>query len=451
MKTNKILITLSVLLVLCICPKIYAATIEADTFLAADYIVCPNGRLASKKCPPEIVIPVATLLDWNTGSGLTWPTGWVYDANASLFGDPGWYWSDPAGIWGTPVMSGSYSLPISFGKSSVAVATIDTAERAPSTATGGSLYVTESGAGQQADWWIWQGGKTMGDYGLTDSTTDRMSFYLKTEGMDLTDPADPVRQNIHIGTYLCWSAYCPDEGPNQHYYHWLAIGMNDAWIHVQIDQHPQHQRGRTSSNPQIENNPAFTAYGEHYFDSLHQIYVALEGSPQDGTTAFFVDEFRFFNQPQPENEESITSLWVGYSAANDWWEIGFMSRNYLPAEDGTALSTYAIRYSTSPITNENWNSATPINEMYFGDATHTSNHAQAGVIRKVSGWRGRVWTRFQLDNGIESGNDKLYFAVKDISVAGAGAGTGDDWLLNDFQNAPSANVKTIDYSLRTGG
>lgn len=418
-------------------------TIE-KSFAGAFTTTCGAGWLVG-----ELGTPVAptftTLLDFDDGDGQAW-TGWTYDANASQFGDEGWLWTDSSGFWGPCINSGSYCLPVSFGKSSVATAIIDTTQRAPSTSTGGSLYVTESDEDQQADWWLIQAGKNFGDYGIADASTDRMSFYLKLEGMNVTNPADPVDQNFHVGTYLCWDSYCPGEAPNQHYYHWLAIGLNDAWIHVQIDQHPQHIRGRSNSHPQMVNNQPFIEYGKNYFDSMVQVYLAMEGSPQTGTTAFTVDEFEFFNQPEEQNEESIVSVWVGYSESQDFWEIGWHDTSF-QAYNADSFSTFEIRYSTAPITNANWLSATPIVAQYWAGTEYTGTTA-TNIIRRNNSWRQTVWTRFALADSIEAANDKLYFAMKDVSSASGNQGTDSLYNFPDGHNAPSSLIKTIDYSLR---
>lgn len=403
----------------------------------------------------ELETSITTFLDYDDGDGQAWD-GWTWDINVGLFGDEGWKWTDTGAPWGACVNASSYCLPMSFGKSSVATGVIDTTQRAPSTSTGGSLYITESGAGQQADWWIWQGGKSFGDYGTTNSDTDRLSFYLKLEGNNATDPDDPQQQNLHIGTYLCDPSDCPSETAGHHYYHWLGIGgsMNDVWVHIQLDKHPQHSNVLSLNDPRLINNPGLVPDGLDYYESMMQIYVAMEGSPQAGTTSFTIDELEFFNQTEEQNETSIVSTWVGYNTTDDWWEIGFMSRNYPGDEipsggNGLSLSTYEIRYSTEVITNANWSSATPIDALYMGDSEQTSKHAQAGVIRKASGTRARVWTRFTISDVIEAANDKLYFAIKDISVVGTGAGTGFTWQNHDYMNAPSSLIKTIDYTLRT--
>jgi len=56
-------------------------------------------------------------------------------------------------------------------------------------------------------------------------------------------------------------------------------------------------------------------------------------------------------------------------------------------------------------------------------------------VHQADSWSFQLWTRFYLPDGAES-NSKLYFAVKDVSVAGG-----------NYIAAPSPYIHTIDYSL----
>jgi hypothetical protein len=97
-------------------------------------------------------------------------------------------------------------------------------------------------------------------------------------------------------------------------------------------------------------------------------------------------------------------------------------------------STYEIRYSTSPITNANFTSATLIAPELYATSV---NAGLGGRIQRTTTDSKPAWTQFAIPSGTVSANSKLYFAVKDVSATGSG----------DGHNSPNSNIKTIDYSL----
>jgi hypothetical protein len=266
---------------------------------------------------------------------------------------------------------------------------------------------------------------------------------------------ESIGNNFHIGTYLCWNtggpAYgsgdgCPYEGPgNQHYYHYLAINPG-AWIHVLLDQHPQHIRSR---NVTLENNPTWSTYQKNYFEQMSQFYFEIR-EKQSNKTSFNLDELNFFSSDDmvetEQNDESITSLWVGYWEDKDVWEIGFHDESYESYND-SMNSTFEIRWSTVPITNDNFHAAMPITPMFYsgvGFAGENSEH----LLKRANGWASNVWTRFELPNEIENNYVKVFFAVKDVSKLGKHIGTKWQYNKGDGHDAPSSNIKIIDYYLR---
>jgi hypothetical protein len=142
---------------------------------------------------------------------------------------------------------------------------------------------------------------------------------------------------------------------------------------------------------------------------------------------------KFWQQTQPENETSITSIYVGYWPSTKIWEVGFndlsFGTQYTQYSDSTK-SKFEIRWSLNPITNTNWSSANTIIPEYWAfGSTHS--------FRRPNPWKSVAWTRFSLPPGTGSNNATIYFAVKDTSSIADG----------DGHNAPTDNIKTIDYSL----
>lgn len=398
------------------------------------------------------------LFDWNEGSGTNIP-GWSWSDDLS-YGDPGWVLAPDGPLFGSETFTWGVG-PRSLNKGDYGklnVAGIDTSNRAPSTSSGGSLLVeeTDQSTDHRSTWWLWYDGKPLSERGITDANTDRMSFYLKTEGVaPLNDDGkkESITDNFHIGTYLCWhptsTAYgsgdgCPYEGPgNQHYYHYLAVNTG-AWVHVLLDQHPQHLRGEGK----VGNNPAMASDGKNYFEHFNQFYMEIRHA-QSQKTNYRIDELEYYSTKDTvepnQNDISIASLWVGYWPSTDSWEMGFHDGSFSKYDDNSN-STFEIRWSTSPITNANFKDATPITPLFYGG----SKHAGAGsdnLIRRPNAWGSNAWTRFKIPDDVEAANGQLYFAVKDVSVAGAHVGDSWPWNKGDGHDAPSSDIKVIDYYL----
>jgi hypothetical protein len=400
------------------------------------------------------------LFDWDDGDGQTL-NGWTWNDDIG-YGNPGWILKKEGPIggggeyaWGWGVRSSNKG---DYGKKNTAI--VDINNRAPSSSSGGSLKVmeTDDSMDHRSTWWLWYDGKPLSERGITNSKTDRMSFYIKTEGMNkLKDDGgkDGISNNFHIGTYLCWKsskpAYgtgdgCPYEGVgNQHYYHYLAINPG-AWIHVLLDQQPQHLRGRKSK---LKNNPSFISHQKNYFEQLSRFYFEIR-YPHKKKTNFNVDELRYFSSADmvesDQNEESISSLWVGYWESKGVWEIGFHDQSHDTYNDDNN-STFEIRWSIAPITNENFEHAELIEPKFYNGDKYVGQNAEH-LIRRPNGWGTNVWTRFELPDDIEKNYLKVFFAVKDVSVKGAHIGTKWPYNKGDGHNAPTNNIKIIDYYLR---
>jgi len=391
------------------------------------------------------------LYDWNEGSGTLWP-GWTWSDDVA-YGHPGWIMDDGnAYRWGDG--------PRSFEKSDYgtdALAIIDSNARAPGTTTGGSFKVYDTGndSAYQACWWVWYDGQPMANWGLADENTNRWSFYLKTKGTaPITD--DGGNESIpsstyHIGTYVCWNDGrpvthqgdgCPYEGPgNQHYYHYLSINSG-AWIKVLLDRHPQHRRGSYV----IGDDPTFLESGYHYLEHLNQFYMEIR-IPQAGPTAFWVDEMKFYSTTDTavpnQNDESITSLWVGYWPQQDHWEMGWHDMSWATRDNDTQ-STFDIRWSTAPITNGNFSAANQTTPLLYSGPEYSGD---IHLVRRPNAWGSVVWTRFKLPDDVETDNNRIYLAVKDVSVTGEHVGSTWPWNRGDGHNAPSPYIHTIDYDL----
>jgi len=429
-----------------------------------------DGTASSKKFVVDVLpnyendIPIVsqynTLLNWNEGSQKFFD-GWTWH-NDIAYGNPGWLLNDDGPIgggeqyqWGWGARSFNKG---DYGKDNTAL--IDTVDISPSTSIGGSLQVTETAnsTDHRSTWWVWYDGKPLSDRGITNAKTDRMSFYLKTEGMkELNDDGgkESIGNNFHIGTYLCWEANepaygtgdgCPYEGKgNQHYYHYLAINPG-AWIHVLLDQHPQHIRGGKGT---LQNNPPQESYQKNYFEQISRFYFEIR-EQQSVKTSFNIDELNYFSSNDmvetEQNDESITSLWIGYWKSKDVWEIGFHDESYQQYNDDMN-STFEVRWSTAPITNDNFYAATLIKPMFYSGIEVAGVNSEY-LLRRSNGWTSNVWTRFELPDEVENNYKKVFFAVKDVSKLGKHIGTRWPYNKGDGHDASTDNIKIIDYYLR---
>jgi len=402
---------------------------------------------------------------WNqdNAEGLSWP-GWTYTTDIG-YGHPGWYINDTSPYdaslifpWDTPLRMMEMG-----GASGGALAEIDPTKRAPSTATGGSFKVYDDDNNEHSPgWWFWYDGRPMHERGLSNENTNRFEFYINLEGIPeipKTGEAAAVYSGFtHIGTYVCWDTGdptygtgdgCPYEGPgNQHYYHYFTFEPH-GWIHVQLNSRPQHRRN--SFVPY--NDPTFVDSGKHYMQYLNQMYIQFHDN--ENPVQYWLDEMRFsstVDSSEPnQNEDSITSVWVGYFPNTDKWQIFWQDQSYetdsSEGRNDDTYSTFQVRWSTAPITNANWSQATPVEGEFYTGEKYTGIDDNT-IIRGQSSWTTTVWTQFELPDEIEQSNNHIYFAIKDISIEGGHIGTQWPWNRIDGHDAASPYIHTIDYYLR---
>lgn len=406
--------------------------------------------------------PMITLFDYNLGSSQSWPE-WSWDTDLNNYGATGWYLTgtDPnLGVGENNVRSNQHAMPWSMNKNDTSpndTASIDTTRRAPYTSSGNSLRVYETQSGSyNAGWWVYYDGKPLSERNITNARTNRMSFYLRYDGVSglpQDGGYDDLGQSFHIGTYLCWHSDqsgqgCPYEGPgNSHYYHYLALEPG-AWVNVVLNQHPQHLRGEGA----VEDNPVSTS-GSNYFEQMHQIYMETRyrsGEPGD-LASFNLDEINYYSTLDSDvpnqNDESINSIWIGYWQDEDLWRIGWSDDSFGGNHNDYTWSTFELRWSTSPITDANYNSANVVvpEPDSYGGVKYTG---EENLIRKSSSWSTFVTTRFKLPDQIESENSRIYFAVRDVSSTGDHVGRVYPYnrTQGDGHDAPTNNITLIDYN-----
>ncbi len=390
----------------------------------------------------------SVLMNFDTASDETWPE-WTYGTDITGFGNAGYLLTGIDPYLGeatstNKILNTRMQDKGDYGAGNLL--TFDTINVAPGT-VGASAHWTSNSVDNQISWWVWYDNYTLNSRGITDADTDRMSFYIKIDGMeDNIGPNGGSSYGFHVGTYDCAIVEngCPKEGPgNQHYYHYLGLNSG-GWIHVELDEQPQHLRG--FGRPQV-NNPAATNPDvfDGYFSNMHQFYMEIRNA-QENPTEMWLDEIKFRSTKDAiepnQNQQSVTSVWVGYWPGDDQWQISW-SDEWQGRGDNTN-STFEVRYSENPITNENFNRATPVTPLYFTGPTYESNPSEY-AIRRPNSYAGIAWTAFQLPDSVEASGNKVYFAIKDISIAGGNAGLSYPYNRADGKNPPNDYIRAINY------
>lgn len=422
-------------------------------------IFWPNITAMAAGCS-DMDSSTGCLFGWNDpgDTGQTW-TGWSWSTNTDSYGDIGWIKN------GAVDFGGGDWRPRSFIKGDSgtgSTAMLDNTTHAPSTSSGSCLEISNPGTQScssawgkcSASWWVNLPNNTMYSLGLTNNNTNRLDYYVKYHGAASGLPSN-MQDTVEIGTYLFPDNNITSGNEIWHYYHQMDVA-NDVWMHVLLDRHPQHARDATGVlNPPVDNPvcaDGTTTCGNKassYYHNFSSIYFDLLGS--SGATTVWLDEMKFLQTTQPENDISISTVWIAYRSSDDHWLLFWddSSFNSVYSTNGShdstynddAGSTFEIRWSTGPITNANFSSATLITPLY---------NAGIGCSSCVSRQNPEypwAYTEFQLQAGTETNNNHLYFAIKDISVAGQHGGVYP-LTYGDGHNAPSSNIHTIDYNIR---
>jgi hypothetical protein len=363
--------------------------------------------------------------DWDDGNGTIWsskPTGlsWQTDVLENGSNHHGWRGASGYSSYYPRFMEKSDYTGVDI------TAEIDTTRRAPSTSSGGCLFLSEleTATSHQICWWFIYLNR-WADLGYSDVNTNRMEVYayFSMNTSNFTAP-DAPGSNVHIGTYLCADGYCiPDGGDseepgNRHYYHYLGV-YPGAWIKINLAPHPEHLR---------DPGPDPVLPVDNYFQDLNRFYIEICYG-QTAETYMLLDEMNTYATTESENDISIGTLWVGYWSGEDLWRMSWQDVSF---EDynNDSVSTFEVRWSTSPITNANFNSATIIEPL-------CNEYGTTNQVRRPNSWRRICNVTFNLPDETEASTSKIYFAIKDVSATANG----------DGHDAPSNLIRTIEYDL----
>lgn len=198
---------------------------------------------------------------------------------------------------------------------------------------------------------------------------NRLSFWIRApvEAMPLLHTG---QENMHLGTYVKEVADpdpYTDETGNNHWYHHLNITNTGTWTRVIVNMHPDHLRD-TGGDVEHGNQPHPTGEPDYnYFDALTRFYVSQQRqAPASYPATFGLDDFLFYRETRPENDEQVYSIAATFVAAENRLVLTWNRH-----KDENAVR-HEVRYSFSDIHSIGWEAATP---------------APGGLVRPL-GWQG---------------------------------------------------------------
>lgn len=254
------------------------------------------------------------------------------------------------------------------------------------------------------------------------------------------------------------SSYNSTRNIGNHFYHDYPIG-GGGWVKIYIDSHPQHNNAWHNESLYPYPSKSARSIGPTYFNNLYRIYFAgrnYEGAVPPPYAVWF-DEFAFIQDPEPQNNETITNPAIMFHTTRGTFEVGFHEK-YLHCSDN--FPNYELRYSFAPITNANWTDATPAHIIPRAGFNNTAN--TNGRIVKNSTCYKNVWAEFKLADSDQAAlkvGTKLFFAIKDVSQANgngmtpAASGKGRNYTVNpaswDYEGDQPALllIKRFDYTI----
>jgi hypothetical protein len=281
--------------------------------------------------------------------------------------------------------------------------------------------------------------------------TDRLSLWIYLPKGSHENSPFPIR-TIQYYPYI-------ETSEADHYYHWLTnIGMG-GWTHLVIDAHPQ----RNNSGPPVDKNGNPLPYeyfrvGGHdfpgnavaYFNKTVAFAIRLQLGDYHFPTPVYLDHFTFFKSNQPENDETISNLGVGYNPDTHEFDISFCDKY----RGNGCHATYEVRYSFRPITNASYPKTKPCTVVQAPNLDFTYTTDFQGQIKKpVTGYN-QLWGLLKLASEDEQQlkhGTRIYFAVKDVSNRTYPDRDPYDEELVDVENVGQIRridlIKTISYEI----
>jgi hypothetical protein len=225
------------------------------------------------------------------------------------------------------------------------------------------------------------------------NTYNRLSFWIKnpTNGAPM---AKDGTGSMEFGTYTKRVQNADDhsdETGGGHWYHIFNLPNTGTWTRIIINTHPHHFRGNNGGTEEGNQPHPTDEANYNYFDALTRFYINETHTAAGATPIKYeIDNFEFFQEAYPENDEQIYSIAATYSAPDDKLTMTW-SRD---KDDNTVKQE--VRYSLKNIHEIGWAAATP---------------APNGILTPPGwqGYNGMVYTATGLKL---SGVGTVYIAIK---------------------------------------
>lgn len=187
---------------------------------------------------------------------------------------------------------------------------------------------------------------------------NRLDFWVRFEDGFRATSSATAYQNVNIGTYHFDPAKIGTdktvETDNWHFYHQLVLRHDkarDGWIHVVVNEIPQHQRGLNQFR--VEKNP--TGLAGNYWELATRFYVDLHpyfGEPESGYPAkMWVDDIKLSYVPEPDLVDVNIEGWENGqeldARAGETVEMNVTVTNNGPDAIG-GMVNHRSRYSYAP-------------------------------------------------------------------------------------------------------
>jgi hypothetical protein len=245
---------------------------------------------------------------------------------------------------------------------------------------------------------------------------------------------------------LAWYPFI-DTAKASHYYHQATNRSFGGWIKVNYDAHPTHSNvGIDNPNGSLPEGGYDAPYdGVDYFSRVAGFAIRFLGmSGSESPHSVITDEWTKSYVPY-ENEETISSLAVGYDPVTGNFDLSFEDKYRCL----TCASKYEVRYSFEPINTGNFDLASPLEDVqnYFADDDNDANE----IIKANQGYN-QSWAYLVLpyDDAVRfKQGERLYFAVRDISERKFDYDLNDDEIVStpwgDYRKRDLIKSIYVDY------
>lgn len=238
---------------------------------------------------------------------------------------------------------------------------------------------------------------------------NRISFWVY---LPTTTPAQNPQQNIQ------WYPFT-DDARQSHFYHSVSnIGLG-GWTHVMFDAHPHHRNSWSNTSPYFSScrvgGDATPGDALAYFSRVVSFALRIKGFALNTyPTSIYLDHVKFFRASEPENDETILGMGIGFNPTTREFDISFLDKYKVNERQ----AVYEVRYAFTPITLASYASAKPVRIIQHPSAAPYTD-PRAGHIKKTRSGYNELWALMALEDAdaqtLVDGRT-VYFAVKDVST-----------------------------------